>query len=105
MRDPNSVLNFYIKALKVRKAYGDVIRDGKYLPVNSGDNNVFAYIRDDGKQKLLIVCSLSPKAVKFKPHMAFYGERRVILSNTENPPMPDDCMKLKPCECAVYEWM
>lgn len=105
MRDPNSVLNFYKKALKVRKDYGDVIRDGKYLPVNSGDNNVFAYIRDDGKQKLLIVCSLSPKAVKFKPHMAFYGERRVILSNTENPPMPDDCMKLKPCECAVYEWM
>ncbi|MGN0532092.1 MAG: alpha-glucosidase [Eubacterium sp.] len=103
IKNPNSVLNFYKKALKVRKEYADVIRDGKYIPVNIDDNNVFAYIRDNGEQKLFVVCSLSPKKVNFKPHFDFDCNARVILSNTKNPPMPVDSMTLKPCECAVYE--
>ena len=103
MRDPDSVLNFYKTALKVRKDYADVIRDGKYIPVHANDNQVFAYIRDNGKKKILVVCSLSPKAVKFKPHMDLCGSFHMILSNTENPPMPANSMQLRPCECAVYE--
>lgn len=103
INNPDSVLNFYKKALKVRKEYADVIREGKYIPVNIKDNNGFAYIRDNGKQKLFVVCSLSPKKVNFKPHFDFDGNAKVILSNTENPPLPSDSMTLKPCECAVYE--
>lgn len=103
IQNPDSVLSFYKKALKVRREYADVIRDGKYIPVNLKDNHVFAYMRDNGKQRLFVVCSLSPNFVNFKPHMHFGGNFHVILSNTENPPKPADSMKLRPCECAVYE--
>lgn len=101
--NPDSVLNFYKKVLRIRKEYADVVRDGKYIPVNIKDNHIFAYIRDNGKQKLFIACSLSPKAVKFKPHIDFNGNARVVISNSENPPMLSDTMNLKPCECVVYE--
>lgn len=101
--DPDSILNFYKKALKIRKEYAELIREGRYIPVSLKDNNVFAYIRDNGKQRLLVVCSLSPKAVKFKPDFKFMTQAKVILSNTENPPKPDSVMNLRPCECAVYE--
>ncbi len=103
IQDPDSVLSFYKKALKVRREYADVIREGMYIPVNLKDNHVFAYIRDNGKQRLFVLCSLSPNFVNFKPHMHFGGNFHVILSNTENPPKPADSMKLRPCECAVYE--
>ena len=103
LQNPDSVLNFYKKVLKIRKEYADVVRDGKYIPVNIKDNNVFSYIRDNGKQKLFIACSLSPKTVKFKPHIHFNGDARLVISNTENPPLPSDSMNLKPCECVVYE--
>ncbi len=103
LQNPDSVLNFYKKVLKTRKEYADVVRDGKYISVNMKDNNVFSYIRDNGKQKLFIACSLSPKAVKFKPHIHFNGDARLVISNTENPPLLSDSMNLKPCECVVYE--
>lgn len=103
LQNPDSVLNFYKKVLKTRKEYADVVRDGKYIPVNIKDNNVFSYIRDNGKQKLFIACSLSPKTVKFKPHIHFNGDARLVISNTENPPLLSDSMNLKPCECVVYE--
>lgn len=101
--NPDSVLNFYKKVLRIRKEYADVVRDGKYIPVNIKDNHIFAYIRDNGKQKLFIACSLSPRTVKFKPHIDFNGNARVVISNSENPPMLSDTMNLKPCECVVYE--
>lgn len=102
LKNPDSVLRFYQKALKIRKEYADVIRDGAYIPVNLKDSQVFSYIRENGKQKLLVVCSLSPKAVKFKAHMDF-GDARVVLSNIPNPPKPSETMDLSPCACAVYE--
>ncbi|MGN1329036.1 MAG: alpha-glucosidase [Eubacterium sp.] len=103
INNPDSVLNFYKKAIKIRKEYADVVRDGKYVPINIKDNNVFAYIRDNGKQKLFVVCSLSPKPVIFKPQINLNCKSHLILSNTENPQMLSDNMGLKPCECAVYE--
>lgn len=103
LQDPDSVLNFYKKALKLRKDYADAICEGKYIPVNIKDNNVFSYIRDDGKQKLLIVCSLSPRKVKFKPHIDYNKNAQIILANTQNPPVLSDEITLKPCECVVYE--
>lgn len=104
-QNPDSVLNFYKKVLKIRKEYADVVRDGKYIPVNIKDNNVFSYIRDNGKQKLLIICSLSPKSVYFKPKTDLNVKTRLVISNTKNPPALCEKMHLKPCECAVYELM
>lgn len=103
LQDPDSVFNFYKKALKLRKDYADVVCEGKYIPVNIKDNNVFSYIRSNGKQKLLIVCNLSPRKAKFKPHTNIHKNARIILANTQNPPALSDEITLKPCECVVYE--
>lgn len=102
LKNPESVLRFYQKTLKIRKEYADVVRDGAYIPVNLKDSQVFSYIRENGKQKLFVVCSLSPKAVKFKTHMDF-GDARVVLSNIPNLPKPSETMDLPPCACALYE--
>lgn len=104
LKNPDSVLRFYQQALKIRKEYADVVRDGDYIPVNLQDSQVFSYIRENDKQRLLVVCSLSPKTVTFKTHRAF-DDFRVVLSNIPTPPKPSDTMDLPPCACAVYAFL
>jgi alpha-glucosidase len=43
-KDPNSVLEFYKKLLKLRHE-STVLLDGSYQPINEGDNNVLSYLR------------------------------------------------------------
>lgn len=103
LRDPDSVFNFYKKALSVRKEYSDVIRDGSLIPVNEKNKNVFAYLRTNGEQKLLVLCSLSPKTVKFNLDTHISGHSRVLLTNIGVAPALSEKITLKPCECVVYE--
>ena len=104
INDSNSVLNFYKKIINVRKKYIDLIRDGQYIPVNLKNNSVFSYIRKDEKQELLIVCNLSPKYVVFKIDKPLNNKKaEAIISNTGNPPLLSQKIRLQPCECAVYK--
>ncbi|OAQ59701.1 maltase [Pochonia chlamydosporia 170] len=44
-RDPDSILNFYKQALKMRKAHRDVFIHGSFKLVNPEDENIFAYVK------------------------------------------------------------
>lgn len=81
-----------------------MIRDGQYIPVNLKNNSVFSYIRKDEKQELLIVCNLSPKNIVFKIDKPLNNKKaEAIISNTGNPPLLSQKIRLQPCECAVYK--
>lgn len=59
-RDPNSIYNWYAKLLKLR--YEDAaFRDGSYIPLESGNPDVFAFGRQAGdKAMALVVLNMSP---------------------------------------------
>lgn len=55
-----SVLNYYKKLIKLRKTH-DVFHDGSYQVLNEEDQNIYAYIRKNKHQTILIVTSMSDR--------------------------------------------
>jgi alpha-glucosidase len=59
--DSDSIYSWYSKLLKLRRENA-VLRDGAYLPLESGNRDVFAFGRKAGsKQMVLVVLNTSPK--------------------------------------------
>lgn len=62
-KNPNSIYSWYAKLLKLRRE-NPVFRDGAYLPLESGNSNVFAFGRKAGVDIALIVLNTSPQEQK-----------------------------------------
>ena len=96
--DENSVLNFYRKAIKLRRELS-AVKDGNYTEYGKSSSKVYTYVREDEKQKILVVCSFSEKNVKFKAPKGFDTHTaELILTNYET----NDGLILKPYETRVY---
>ena len=95
--DENSVLNFYRKAIKLRKEFS-AVRYGDYKEYGKSSSKVYTYTREDDKQKLLVICSFTEKEAKFKMPKGFDSNlAELILSNYDN-----NSLILKPYETRVY---
>ena len=95
--DENSILNFYRKAIKIRKEL-NVIKNGNYKEYNKLSSKVYMYSREDSNQKVLVICSFSEKETKLKVPSSFnLSEGELILNNYEN-----NSLILKPYETRVY---
>ncbi len=82
--DKNSVLNFYRKAIKLRKELS-AVRNGNYKEYGKSSSKVYTYIREDEHQKILVVCSFSEKPAKIKVPKGFdINNSELILNNYEN---------------------
>ena len=99
-QDPNSVLNFYRKAIALRKTLS-CVRDGNYKEYGKLSSRLYVYSREDRNQKILVVCSFSEKNEKWSAPAGFdliTAER--ILNNYNSA----DTASLKPYEARVYRW-
>ena len=97
--DENSILNFYRKAIKIRKEL-NVIKNGNYKEYNKLSSKVYMYSRENSKEKVLVICSFSEKETKLKVPSKFnLNEGELILNNYEN-----NTLTLKPYETRVYLW-
>jgi glycosidase len=61
-KQPDSLFNAYRKLVHLREAH-PALRSGDMQLVQSSDSQVFAFLRQDGKEKLLVVVNLSSKPV------------------------------------------
>ena len=97
--DPDSILQFYRKAIALRKEL-PVVRHGSYKCHFKHSSKLYVYSRETGKQTLLVVCSCSKKATKLKLPKGYPLENgKLLLSNYQN-----ETNLLKPYECRVYLW-
>ena len=97
--DPNSLLNFYRKAIKLRKSL-PVVKDGTYKDHFFMSGKRYVYSRDDGKQKLLMMCSFSKQDIPVRiPHGFDLSRGKLVLHS-----YPDVKDKLQPYEARVYLW-
>ena len=99
-QDPDSVLNFYRKAIALRKKLS-CVRYGTYTEHQKHSGKLYLFSMKDDRQKILVVCSFSKKNTTWKAPRDFYlGGAELILSNyktnVENI--------LQPYECRVYLW-
>ena len=98
--DPDSILNFYRKAVALRKRLS-CVRNGDYIEHFKGSKKLYCYSRQNSRQRILVVCSFSKKPVKFKAPKYFpVDTARLELCNYENP----DPKVLQPYETRVYLW-
>ena len=98
--DPDSVLNFYRKAVALRKSLS-CVRYGEYREYQKLSGRHYLYSMDDGQQKILVVCSFAKKNTPFHAPKGFRPEDgELILCNYPKP--LEGC--LQPYECRVYLW-
>lgn len=98
--DENSILNFYRKAIKLRKELSSV-RYGNYTEFGKHSSKLYTYAREDKQQKILVVCSFSENLEQWKVPVGFdMNKAELILCNYENV----DATVMKPYEARVYCW-
>ena len=99
-KDENSVLNFYRRAIALRKELS-CVRYGDYKEYGKHSSKLYTYSREDEKQKILVVCSFSDKNVKWNVPKNFDIKKAELslcnYSDTDN-------LTLRPYETRVYLW-
>ena len=98
-KDPNSLLNFYRKAIALRKRL-PVVKDGTYKDHFFMSGKRYVYSRDNGKQKLLVMCSFSKKDIPVRVPAGFDLNKGKLLLHS----YPEVTDNLQPYEARVYLW-
>ena len=99
-QDPESLLNFYRKAIRLRKRL-KCVREGVYQEYFPLDNKQYVYSMETEGQKILVVCSFSDKAIRMKVPAKFdLRQSKLILRNYHD--VPDGI--LRPYETRIYLW-
>ena len=99
-KDENSVLNFYRRAIKLRKELSSV-KNGNYKEHGKMSTSFYSYSREDDREKLIIVCSFTEKTQKWSVPSGFdLASAELLLSNYDRL----DGTTLKPYETRVYRW-
>ena len=98
-KDPDSLLNFYREAIRLRKRL-PVVRYGSYREHFPLDGKRYTYSREMEGQKLLVICSFSEKPVRMRIPAGFdVGKAKLILTNYK-----EQTDRLQPYECRLYLW-
>jgi trehalose-6-phosphate hydrolase len=104
VNDSNSIFFHYQKLIQLRKQY-DVITDGEFQPISSEDDTVFAYVRTNGSEQLLVINNFYGKEKSFilpaHLHLDEY-DSEMLLSNYEDSTPIGPEISLRPYESVVY---
>ena len=99
-QDPDSILHFYRKAIALRKQL-PVVRYGVYKEHDKASGKLYVYSRDDGNQKLLVVCSFCKEQTVFRAPKGFdMSKAKLVLCNYAESRKA----VLQPYEARVYLW-
>ncbi len=72
LKDPNSILVFYQRLLKLRHT-NPCLLDGDYVALNESDPNVMSYLRRYKDKAVLVVINMSPQSQQVKFDLAARG--------------------------------
>ncbi len=98
--DPDSLLNFYRRAIALRKAL-PCVRHGVFKEHRALSGKHYIYSMTGENQKILVVCSFAAKPTKFRPVRGFDMSTAKLALHNYKAPVPD---MLQPYECRVYLW-
>ena len=98
LSDPDSILNFYKKAIALRKSL-KCIRYGTYKDHFPLSPTLWCYTRECKCEKLLVICSYSDKKQNLKLPKGYDLAQGELLLQNYAEPLPGI---LQPYECRVY---
>ena len=94
----NSIFNYYRKLIQLRKEL-PVLTDGKFTMLDMDHNQIFAYLRDNGEDKLLVVCNFYGNTVDYAVSEKAEDLELLIGNYTEENMQTD---VLRPYEARIY---
>ena len=94
----DSIFNYYRKLLQLRKEL-PVLTDGKFTMLDMDHNQIFAYLRDNGEDKLLVVCNFYGNTVDYAVSEKAEDLELLIGNYTEENMQTD---VLRPYEARIY---
>lgn len=104
LEDKESIFYFYQKLIKLRKE-NEIIVYGTYDLILDYNEQIYAYTRTLGEEKLLVICNFSGESPEFVlPQEIEYKEKKLIVNNYHVEKENDkiDKFRLKPYEARVY---
>lgn len=95
--DEDSVFHYYRRLIRMRKEL-DVLIDGRFELLDADHEAVFAYTRDNGRQRLLVVCNFYENTIAY-PVSGKGEDLKLLLSNYPEQEAVD---VLRPYEARMY---
>ena len=85
LEDSNSVFYYYQKLIELRRKseWSDIIVYGTYQLLDKEDENIFAYTRQLGDRKILVVCNVSANEMQYKLDFDVEG-KACLIRNYDN---------------------
>ena len=102
--DPNSVLNYFRKLVKLRKQ-NNVLVYGKYTLLDKSNSNVYAYTREDGGQKMLVLLNFTKSTAQTNLALNI-AKAQLVLSNYKTATINNkskSLIVLRPYEAIIYK--
>ena len=97
-KDPNSVLNYFRKMVKLRKN-NPVLVYGKYTLLDKDNPNVYAYIRELDGKKIVVLLNFSSKKAAVNTNYNI-AKAKILIGNYTKPSKGSE---LKPYEAIILE--
>ncbi|MCM3764555.1 alpha,alpha-phosphotrehalase [Neobacillus niacini] len=104
LNDHNSIFYHYQKLIQLRKQY-EVIVEGDFEQLLENDDEIFAYVRNHGSEKLLVMNNFygKEKTVNLPAQLNLADfTSEVLLSNYQDTALLDRRIHLRPYESVVY---
>lgn len=102
--NPNSLLNFYVRLLAIRKATL-ALQQGTFVPLTYDPRRLLAYLRQDAEQTVLVVLNFGRRKVRLATGPQLRGrDWQLLLSNKRNsvPEIVNGWLPLLGNEASIY---
>jgi oligo-1,6-glucosidase len=102
VQDPESIYSYYQQLIRLRKEHGIIVY-GSYRAILNEHGQLFAYIRELGSEKLLVVCNFFGEDAEFAYPELQLESAELLLSNYGSAMPENVCQfRLRPYEAAVF---
>ncbi len=99
-KDPNSVLNYFRKLIRLRKSELTLVY-GKYTLVDKNNPDIYAYTREFDGKRMLILLNFKAKDASVAISNVDMSKAKLILSNYED--CNKEALSLRPYEAKIYK--
>jgi oligo-1,6-glucosidase len=101
-KDPDSILNYFRKMIKVRKA-NPALLYGHYLLLDKDHQHVYAYTRTLSDEKFLVVLNFSKEEIDYKIPGSFRHDEDILINNYKTFDQQKDKVRLLPYQAIVMK--
>ena len=99
--DPQSLLNFYREAIRLRKSL-PVVRYGSFKIYRPLSSKLFVYERRSKGCRLLVICSYTAKSVKFRAPRGYDLRKGQLILCSHGEEVDRNGFTTQPYETRVY---